>query len=104
MFMTKSNKPSPTEITYEELAELLRKSQYAAVMAMTDPIMMSKSSGAKLRWQQKCLAEMRRVNVWLEQNNEKIEEFSTIEYIDNETIEEWSKRIKDGTETILPGL
>ena len=100
----KSDKPSPTEITYKELAELLRRSQYAAIMAMTDPVMMAKPPGAKLRWQRKCLAEMRRVNIWLEQNNEKIEEFSTIEYIDNETIEEWSKRIKDGTETILPGL
>lgn len=104
MFMTKSKKPSPTEITYKELAELLRKSQYAAVMAMTDPLLMAKSPGQKLKWQNKCLAEMRRVNEWLEQNNEKIEEFSTIEFIDNETIEEWSKRIKDGTETILPGV
>lgn len=104
MFITKSNNPSPTEITYKELAELLRKSQYAAVMAMTDPLLMAKSPGQKLKWQNKCLSEMRRVNEWLEQNNEKIEEFSTIEFIDNETIEEWSKRIKDGTETILPGV
>lgn len=104
MFITKSNNPSPTEITYKELAELLRRSQYAAVMAMTDPLLMAKSPSQKLKWQNKCLSEMRRVNEWLEQNNEKIEEFSTIEFIDNETIEEWSKRIKDGTETILPGV
>jgi hypothetical protein len=102
--IAKSKKPSPTEITYKELAESLRKSQYAAVMAMNDPLLMGKSPGQKLKWQKKCLDEMRRVNRWLEDNNEKIEEFSTIEFVDNETIEEWSKRIRNGTETILPGL
>ena len=102
MFIIKSNDTNLPKRDTKEYAEMMRKSQYAAIMALTDPLMDGMTAGKKQRWHKKCIKEMQRVNRWLEKRGEK--KVKQAEFEKNENVEQWLVRIKDGMETVLPGI
>lgn len=97
--ITKSKDTDLPKRDTKEYAEMLLKSQYAAMMALTDPLMEGMSPGKKQRWHKKCIKEMQRVSKWLDKHSEK-----KVKVVEFDTDEQWVKRMSQGKETILPGI
>lgn len=100
--ITKSKDTDLPKRDIKEYAEMLRKSQYAAMMALTDPLMEGMSPGKKQRWHKKCIKEMQRVSRWLEKHGEK--KVKEAEFEKDESVEQWLNRMKDRFENVLPGI
>lgn len=100
--ISKSKDTDLPKRSFEEYAEMMRRSQYAAIMALTDPLMDGMSAGRKQRWHKKCIKEMQRVSKWLDKHG--VKKVKEAEFEKDESIEQWLKRMKERFENVLPGI
>jgi hypothetical protein len=88
--LVKSSSPSPTEMTLYDYASLQRDMQQRYIGMMTELTGVGKG---KTKKQELLLDEIKRIEIWLRQNNEEIIKSKNIVFESNITVSEYSKSI-----------
>lgn len=89
--LVRSEKPSPTEMTLYDYAELQRNMQQRYISMMTEVV---KEGRSKTKKQELLLDEIRRIESWLKAMSVEIEKSKDIVFESNITVREYSEMNK----------